>query len=63
MRKRLIKPIPPDPRFQDDKWLNLDRLAVVEVTSEEQQYPMKCALVAGHNQGWRAAEPGIQTFA
>src|SRR6266568_8710714 len=35
MRKRLITPIPQDAPPRDEGWLDLDRAAVVEVTSEE----------------------------
>ena len=43
-------------------WLDLDRAAVVEVTSEEQDYPVESALVAGEMRGWRAADSGTQTI-
>jgi hypothetical protein len=33
MRKRLITPSPQDAAAHDEGWLDLDRLAVVEVTS------------------------------
>jgi hypothetical protein len=62
MRKRLIKSIPPEARFNDNIWLDLDRLAAVEVTSEDPEYPIECALVPGQKHGWRAAEPGCQTI-
>jgi hypothetical protein len=35
---------------------------VVEVTSEEKEYPVEAALVAGEMRGWRAAESGTQTI-
>jgi hypothetical protein len=38
MRKRLITPIQLDVLPSDEGWLNLDREAVVEVTSEEKGY-------------------------
>ena len=62
MRKRLITPIPQAGTLHDDGWLDLDRVAVVEVTSEEKEYPVEAALVAGEMRGWRAAESGIQTI-
>jgi hypothetical protein len=34
---------------------------VVEVTSEEEDYPVEAALVLGETRGWRAAMPGTQT--
>ena len=61
MRKRLITPIPQTGTPLDEGWLNLDRMAVVEVTSEDRDYPVDSALVAGEMRGWRAAASGTQT--
>jgi hypothetical protein len=46
----------------DEGWLDLDRTAVVEVTSEEKEYPVESALVSGEMRGWRAADSGTQTL-
>ena len=62
MRKRLITPIPQDARHLDEGWLDLDRAAVVEVTSEVKEYPIESALVSGETLGWRAADSGAQTI-
>jgi len=62
MRKRLIKPIPQAGTHRDEGWMDLDREAVVEVTSEEKEYPVEAALVAGEMRGWRAADSGTQTI-
>jgi hypothetical protein len=62
MRKRLITPSPQDVAHRDKGWLDLDRAAVVEVTSEEKDYPVESALVSGETRGWRAASPGTQTI-
>src|SRR3989442_7358169 len=62
MRKRLITPIPQDAPPRDEGWLDLDGAAVVEVTSEEKDYPVESALVSGEMRGWRAASPGTQTI-
>jgi hypothetical protein len=35
---------------------------VVEVTSEEKEYPVEAAFVAGEMRGWRAADSGTQTL-
>ena len=56
MRKRLITPSPQAGTLHDEGWLDLDREAVVEVTSEEKEYPVEAALVAGETRGWRAAD-------
>src|SRR6202162_479901 len=62
MRKRLITPIPQDAPPLDEGWLDLDDAAVVEVTSEEKEYPVESALVSGEMRGWRAADSGSQTI-
>jgi hypothetical protein len=58
MRKRLIMPIPQDAPPRDEDWLDHDGAAVVEVTSEEKDYPVKSVLVSGEMRGWRADDPG-----
>jgi len=35
---------------------------MVEITSEEKDYPVESAFASGETQGWRAAEPGSQTI-
>jgi hypothetical protein len=62
MCKRLITPIPQNVPLPDEGWLNLDGAAVVEVTSEEKDYPVESALVSGQILGWRAADSGAQTI-
>jgi hypothetical protein len=62
MRKRLITPISLEAPTLDEGWLDLDGAAVVEVTSEEKEYPVEAALVAGEMRGWRAGSPGTQTI-
>ena len=57
MRKRLITPIPQTARPHDEGWLDLNTAAVVEVTSEDKDYPVESALLSGETQGWRAASP------
>jgi hypothetical protein len=61
MRKRIITPIPPVVPLSDEGWVDLDRAASVEVTSEEKEYQIESALVAGETRGWRAANSGPQT--
>jgi len=58
MRKRLISPTPQAVRLDRDHRLDLSTIALVEVTSEEKDYPIENALMAGNAKGWRAAEPG-----
>src|SRR6266567_7973711 len=62
MRKRLITPSPQDAAAHDEGWLDPTRAGVVEVTSEDREYPVETALVSGEMLGWRAAESGTQTI-
>lgn len=61
MRKHLISPTPKKVRSPGESQLDLERIAVVEVTSEEPDYPVESAFVFGETRGWRASEPGTQT--
>jgi hypothetical protein len=45
----------------NEPWLDVERLAQVEVTSEDAAHPIEGALIAGIGSGWRAAQPGRQT--
>ena len=60
MRKRLISPTPERVRPHDESWIDLDGAAMVEVTSEEEDYPIESAL-SRETRGWRASRPGAQT--
>jgi hypothetical protein len=60
VRKRLISQTLPSPGLSTQEWLNVGRLASVEVTSEEDGYPIECALLRGEKRGWRAANVGTQ---
>jgi hypothetical protein len=62
MRKRLITPTPETVRSRGEEWLDVERAAIVEVTSEDNDYPIESAFVSGPAQGWRAAAPGPQTI-
>lgn len=46
----------------DRRWLNIEQLVSVEITSEEAEYPIESAVIFGETQGWRAAEAGKQTI-
>ena len=61
MRKKLISPamISPLPKSEGE-WLDLEDVALVEVTSENPNFPIESALVEGEGPGWRAAEKGNQ---
>jgi hypothetical protein len=60
MRKRQILSTTDSTPPSEQAWLELDRIASVEVTSEEQGYPVESALVGDNGEGWRAANPGTQ---
>jgi hypothetical protein len=62
MRKRQISPIPPSVISSGQAWLEVDRTALVEVTSEENGYPIESALLEVEGPGWRAANSGTQTI-
>jgi hypothetical protein len=62
VRKRLISQTVPSPEPSAQAWLNVDRAASVEVTSEESGYPIESALLTGEKRGWRAANAGTQTI-
>ena len=60
MRKRLMSPILHDRLPFDGDGLDLANLGTVETTSEDEAYPIECALQEGERRGWRAAEAGPQ---
>jgi hypothetical protein len=62
MRKRIINQNPQDASPVDQSWLDLQRLAQVEVTSEDTVHPIEAALIPGFGQGWRASQTGRQTI-
>ncbi len=64
MRKRIIASIPPASRVATENqiWLDLERMATVEVTSEDKEFPVESALLRGQQRGWRASGPGAQTI-
>ena len=62
MRKRIIAPVQQETAPCDQDWLNVERLAEVEVTSEDAAHPIESALLPLGTAGWRAAGPGKQTI-
>ena len=61
MRKRLITPVRQTESSPDRDWLDLERAAAVEVSSEDPTHPIEGALVPPDHRGWRASEGGLQT--
>ena len=62
MRKELTSPASPSTQASNAPWLDLDRIAIVQVTSEEKDCPIEHALVQEGKSGWRAAVKGTQTI-
>ncbi len=62
MRKRIITPTMESIRTHAEGWLDVERAAVVEVTSEDKDCPVESAFTSGDARGWRAAGPGSQTI-
>jgi hypothetical protein len=61
VRKRIHPPTPASAQTQED-WLDLERAATVEVTSEDKDFPIESSLSIEPKQGWRASQPGPQTI-
>src|SRR5262252_11207305 len=62
MRKQTINSGPESVSRSGDAWLDLERLAKVEITSESAEHPIEFALIPNRGPGWRAAQPGKQTI-
>jgi hypothetical protein len=61
MRKRILVSPPPFKGLEKDGgWLDLEKIAAVEVTSETPGNPVEFALVAGADSGWTASQSGEQ---
>jgi hypothetical protein len=62
MRKKIINQTAERISATEQNWLDLERLAQVEVTSENPAHPIESALMPSTGPGWRAAQPGEQTI-
>jgi hypothetical protein len=62
MRKRIIGHGPREVAAAEPGWIDLERLAQVEITSEDVDYPIEAALIPGTGLGWQAAQAGEQTI-
>ncbi len=65
MRKQLIgQEVTKPTRETQDTWLDLEKLAHVEITSEDPAFPIENALTANASSavGWQASAPGPQTL-
>src|SRR5215471_13884982 len=61
MRKRIISRAlnTQEPKRE---WLDLEHIASVEMTSEDEAFPIEAALLGRDRRGWRAAASGVQTI-
>lgn len=62
MRKRTIDHSPRHVSAAEHGWLDLQRVAQVEITSEDVDHSIESALIPGTGLGWRAAKTGEQTI-
>lgn len=62
MRKHIINQNPQKTSPINQSWIDLQRLAQVELTSEDVAHPIEEALIPGIGSGWRAAQAGEQTI-
>jgi hypothetical protein len=53
MRKRPVTPTAEQIRARGEGWLDVERAAVVEVTSEDKDFPVESTFVSGDARGWR----------
>jgi hypothetical protein len=61
MRKSIINVNKQLVSESEQKWLQIDELARIEVTSEDPNFPIESAFSSA-GPGWRAAEGGVQTI-
>ena len=63
MRKRITTSLPDPASLPETQWLDLARIAQVEITSEDANHPIESALIAGNaGSGWKAGSSGEQTL-
>jgi len=62
MRKSIVSPSPVAATPIPDIWRDLERIARVEITSEDEAFPIEHALAKTGTTGWRAAGTGPQVI-
>ena len=60
MRKQTINSGSEGVSRSAEVWLDIERLAKVDITSESAEHPIESALIPDRGPGWRAAQPGKQ---
>src|ERR1700733_8467700 len=61
MRKEPFDAANTDPLLPPSDWLNLDSIAKVQISSEDEHFPIEEALL-GNGKGWHAASEGPPTI-
>ncbi len=62
MRKRMVSRGVQEASRNDPHWVDVNRLAQAEITSEDAAHPLESALLLGTGPGWVASTPGEQTI-
>jgi hypothetical protein len=62
MRKRLITPTPEHIRTRGEDWLDVERAPVVEVTSEDSDFPVESKISLGADAVLPAYRDGAKTY-
>lgn len=62
MRKRIIDQFPKAVVAAEPAWLDLANIASVEISSEDESYPIESALQGETEIGWRASRPSEQVI-
>src|SRR5438552_8601706 len=60
MRKSIVSPSAVAAPLISEVWRDLERIARVEISSEDEQFPIEHALGKKETTGWRAAQTGPQ---
>jgi uncharacterized protein (DUF736 family) len=62
MRKRIVgsNVIQGEAADSNDRWLDLEQIATVEVTSEDPHFPVETVFESDNGIGWRACQDGEQ---
>ena len=60
MRKSIVSPSAATASPISDLWRDLERIARVEISSEDESFPIEHALGRKATDGWKAATPGPQ---
>jgi hypothetical protein len=62
MRKEIINQSLPETKPTQSRWIDVENLARLEISSEDAAYPIESALRPNAGPGWRADKPGPQTI-